>query len=109
MFRRLKVRSLSQRTKRRSVGPGLIKSPGVPLESIHKLFQGNIVAGATRDVIPRYSRAKHLSQGGNGESDEHYDDEEGSIGKKHSVSSHVERVDNRAKDAAYGANNAGAS
>lgn len=73
------------------------------------LFQGNIIAGATRDTIPRYSRAKHLSQVSSGESGEHYDDEEGSIGKNGSMSSHVERVDNRAKDAAYGANNAGAS
>ncbi|GAB7331250.1 hypothetical protein MBLNU13_g02711t1 [Cladosporium sp. NU13] len=85
------------------------ETKGVPLESIHMLFQGNIIAGATRDTIPRYSRAKHLSQLNSGESGEHYDDEEGSIGKNGSMSSHVERVDNRAKDAAYGANNAGAS
>jgi hypothetical protein len=50
-----------------------------------------------------------LSQVNSGDSGEHYDDEEGSIGKNGSMSSHVERVDNRAKDAAYGANNAGAS
>ena len=73
------------------------------------LFQGNIIAGAVRDTIPRYSRAKHLSQRNSDESGEHYDDEEGALGKNGSMSSHVERVDNRAKDAAYGANNAGAS
>ena len=71
------------------------------------LFHGNIVAGATRDTIPRFSRAKHLSQGG--ESDEHYEDDDDVTGKNGSMSSHVERVDHRAKDTAYGANNAGAA
>jgi hypothetical protein len=74
------------------------------------LFTGNIVTGATRDTIPRYSRAKHLSQGSNGESDEHYkDDEDDTTGKNGSMSSHVERVDNRAEDTAYGTNNASAA
>jgi SP family sugar:H+ symporter-like MFS transporter len=81
--------------------------PGVPLESIHLLFAGNIVAGATRDTVPRYSRAKHLSQGG---SDEHYEDDDDDLatGKNGSMSSHVERLgDSKAKNAAYGMNNAG--
>jgi hypothetical protein len=83
--------------------------PGVPLESIHLLFAGNIVAGATRDTVPRYSRAKHLSQGG---SDEHYEDDDDDLatGKNGSMSSHVERIgDSKAKNAAYGMNNAGAA
>jgi len=97
-------------TERQPVEPKLTQSPGVPLESIHLLFQGNIIAGATRDVIPRNSRAKHLSQASNGESDEHYDDEDDAkMAKNGSLSSHVERIDNRAKNAAYGANNASAA
>jgi len=51
-----------------------------------------------------------LSQASNGESDEHYkDDEDATMGKNGSMSSHVERVDHRAKDTAYGANNASAA
>ena len=74
------------------------------------LFAGNIVAGATKDTIPRHSRAKHLSQGSNNERGEHYDDDEdATMAKNGSMSSHVERVDHRAKDTAYGMNNAGAA
>jgi hypothetical protein len=83
--------------------------PGVPLESIHLLFAGNIVAGATRDTVPRFSRAKHLSEGG---ADEHYDDDDDDVatGKNGSMSSRVERIgDSKAKNAAYGMNNAGAA
>ncbi|KAH8804868.1 MFS sugar transporter-like protein [Xylogone sp. PMI_703] len=32
----------------------------VPLESIHKLFEGNIIRGAIRDNIPRYRQANYL-------------------------------------------------
>jgi SP family sugar:H+ symporter-like MFS transporter len=82
---------------------------GVPLESIHLLFAGNIVAGATRDTVPRYSRAKHLSQG---DEDQHYEDDDDDLatGKNGSMSSHVERIgDSKAKNVAYGMNNAGAA
>lgn len=75
------------------------------------LFQGNIVAGATRDTIPRFSRAKHLSQGSNDNFDERYHDEDDDArtGKNGSMSSHVERVDpHQAKNVAYGMNTTGA-
>ncbi|KAF2114071.1 MFS quinate transporter-like protein QutD [Lophiotrema nucula] len=36
------------------------ETKNVPLESIHLLFEGNIIKGATKDTIPRYSRAKKL-------------------------------------------------
>ncbi|KAF4313321.1 Sugar/inositol transporter [Botryosphaeria dothidea] len=36
------------------------ETKGVPLESVNLLFDGNIIAGATKDTIPRYSRAKKL-------------------------------------------------
>lgn len=36
------------------------ETKGVPLESVNLLFEGNIIAGATKDTIPRYSRAKKL-------------------------------------------------
>lgn len=32
----------------------------VPLESIHLLFEGNIIKGCLKDTIPRYARAKTL-------------------------------------------------
>lgn len=38
------------------------ETKGVPLESIHHLFEGNIIAGCIKDTIPRYSRAKQLQQ-----------------------------------------------
>ena len=85
------------------------ETKGMPLESIYMLFEGNIIAGATRDTIPRYSRAKHL---GHRDADEQrFRDEEDDItvGKNDSISSHVERVDPRAKNTAYGMNNASAS
>jgi SP family sugar:H+ symporter-like MFS transporter len=36
------------------------ETKNVPLESIHHLFEGRIIAGCIRDTIPRYSRAKQL-------------------------------------------------
>ncbi|KAK7733828.1 hypothetical protein SLS63_004614 [Diaporthe eres] len=36
------------------------ETKGVPLESISLLFKDNIVAGATKDTIPRFSRARQL-------------------------------------------------
>lgn len=85
------------------------ETKGMPLESIYMLFEGNIIAGATRDTIPRYSRAKHL---GHRDADEQrFRDEEDDItvGKNDSISSHVERVNPTAKNTAYGMNNASAS
>jgi SP family sugar:H+ symporter-like MFS transporter len=89
------------------------ETKGVPLESIYMLFEGNIIAGATRDVVPRFSRAKHLAHSSNGESEGRYrdeddDEEEAGVGKDGSKSSHIERA-GPAKQAAYGANTAGAS
>jgi hypothetical protein len=88
------------------------ETKGVPLESIYMLFEGNIIAGATRDVVPRFSRAKHLANSSNEGRyrDEEDDDEEGAgMGKNGSMSSaHIERVD-PARPVAYGMNTAGAS
>jgi SP family sugar:H+ symporter-like MFS transporter len=92
------------------------ETKGVPLESIYKLFEGNIIAGATRDVVPRFSRAKHLANSSNegryrddDDDGEDYDEEEGAgVGKDGGKSSHIERA-GPAKLAAYGMNNAGAS
>ena len=50
------------------------ETKGVPLESIYMLFEGNIIAGATRDVVPRFSRAKHLANSSN---EGRYRDDEG--------------------------------
>lgn len=36
------------------------ETKNVPLESIHHLFEGQIIRGAVKDTIPRYSRAKKL-------------------------------------------------
>lgn len=38
------------------------ETKGVPLESIGLLFEGSIIAGATRDTIPGASRAKKLRE-----------------------------------------------
>lgn len=38
------------------------ETKGIPLESISLLFEGNIIAGATRDTIPSRSRAKRLRE-----------------------------------------------
>jgi len=76
------------------------ETKGVPLESIYMLFEGNIIAGATRDTIPRYSRAKGLAMARNVEIEPDH---------KGSVSSHVERIDPSAKNAAYGAHQASAA
>lgn len=38
------------------------ETKGIPLESIGLLFEGNIIAGATRDTIPGSSRAKQLQE-----------------------------------------------
>lgn len=77
------------------------ETKGVPLESIHVLFEGSIIKGATRDTIPKYSRARLLQNG--------QDDERDDIGKD--SHEHVEHrgYDGKAKDIAYGMNNAGAA
>ncbi|KAF2625771.1 general substrate transporter [Macroventuria anomochaeta] len=36
------------------------ETKGVPLESIHLLFEGNIVAGCVKDAVPAMSRAKKI-------------------------------------------------
>jgi SP family sugar:H+ symporter-like MFS transporter len=36
------------------------ETKGVPLESMHLLFEGDIINGCIRDTVPRYSRAKQL-------------------------------------------------
>lgn len=79
------------------------ETKGVPLESIHVLFEGSIIKGATRDTIPKFSRAKLLQNG-------HDDERDDFAGKD--VDEHVEHrgaYDGKAKDVAYGMNNAGAA
>ena len=89
------------------------ETKGVPLESIGMLFEGNIIAGATRDTIPRYSRAKHLANSSNMDSDnirfKDNDDDEADMGKNGSTSSHVERVNPPTKNAAYAGNSSSAA
>ncbi|OQN97048.1 hypothetical protein B0A48_16852 [Cryoendolithus antarcticus] len=60
------------------------ETKGVPLESIYMLFEGNIMAGATRDTIPKKARAKFLTNASNIEP---------VVKGKESVGEHVERVD----------------
>lgn len=36
------------------------ETKNVPLESVHLLFEGDIIKGCIKDTIPRYSRAKQL-------------------------------------------------
>jgi SP family sugar:H+ symporter-like MFS transporter len=69
------------------------ETKGVPLESIYMLFEGSIVAGATRDTVPKHSRARHLTHASNVETEPD---------SKGSMSSHVERVEPSAKNVAYG-------
>lgn len=38
------------------------ETKGVPLESIHLLFEGSIVKGALRDVVPGRSRAAEMGR-----------------------------------------------
>ncbi|EME45011.1 hypothetical protein DOTSEDRAFT_70907 [Dothistroma septosporum NZE10] len=45
------------------------ETKNVPLESIYLLFEGNIIKGATRDTIPRFSRAKVLQHRRSGDAD----------------------------------------
>lgn len=40
------------------------ETKGVPLESIHLLFEGSIVKGAVRDTVPKWTRAKGLKDAG---------------------------------------------
>lgn len=68
------------------------------------LFEGSIIKGAIRDTIPKYSRARLLQNGSNDEREEFV------AGKD--IDEHVEHRgnhDGKAKDVAYGMNNAGAA
>lgn len=40
------------------------ETKGIPLESIGLLFEGNIIAGATMDMIPGTSRARKFTEHG---------------------------------------------
>lgn len=80
------------------------ETKGVPLETIHVLFEGSIIKGAIKDTIPRYSRAG-LLQNGN-------EDEREDVVPKDIENEHVEnrgKYDGQAKDVAYGMNNAPAA
>lgn len=63
------------------------ETKGVPLESIHILFEGSIVAGCVKDTFPATSRAKKIRN-------THYADEveemDGGAPKKNRSVEHVE-------------------
>lgn len=63
------------------------ETKGVPLESIHLLFDDNIVAGCIKDTFPKTSRAKKIRN-------THYADEvediDGGAPKKNRSVQHVE-------------------
>ncbi|KAF2733781.1 MFS quinate transporter-like protein QutD [Polyplosphaeria fusca] len=65
------------------------ETKNVPLESMHLLFEGNIIRGCIRDTIPRYSRAKELQ---NHHVTNDADSESGQVGHKGTVTGvqHIE-------------------
>ncbi|KAF2725283.1 general substrate transporter [Polychaeton citri CBS 116435] len=65
------------------------ETKGVPLESMHILFEGNIIAGALKDTIPRHSRAKALKHNTDVREEEADDVE---FAKGDFVTTHVEDV-----------------
>jgi hypothetical protein len=82
------------------------ETKGVPLESIHILFEGSIIKGAIRDTIPRHSRARLLQ---NGNDDAREDVVAGKDFDEHVEHGGERSYPGKAKDIAYGMNNAGAS
>lgn len=66
------------------------ETKGVPLESIHILFEGSIIKGALKDNIPRYTRARQLAHHHNtGDTESDIDAKRTSIGKAADVE-HIE-------------------
>jgi hypothetical protein len=71
------------------------ETKGVPLESIHLLFEGGIIKGAVRDTVPRLARGKLMQENRRQDSevDLKDDDEERMKGKGAGV--HVEHREER--------------
>ncbi|KAF1995987.1 general substrate transporter [Amniculicola lignicola CBS 123094] len=69
------------------------ETKGVPLESIHVLFEGDIVKGCIKDTIPRFSRAKQLQDHRATDSASKMDDES-VVGQKGTVAGvrHIEEA-----------------
>ena len=63
------------------------ETKGVPLESIHLLFEGNIIAGCVKDTFPSTSRAKKI---GNTHYADEVEDIDGGAPKKNRSVEHVE-------------------
>lgn len=63
------------------------ETKGVPLESIHLLFEGNIIAGCVKDTFPATSRAKKIK---NTHISDDVEDVYGGGGKKNRSVEHVE-------------------
>lgn len=63
------------------------ETKGVPLESIHILFEGNIVAGCVKDTFPATSRAKKIK---NTHFADDAEDIDGGAPKKNRSVEHVE-------------------
>ena len=65
------------------------ETKNVPLESIHHLFEGDIIKGCIKDTIPRYSRAKQLQHH---HATEDADSDTGATGRKGAISGvqHIE-------------------
>lgn len=63
------------------------ETKNVPLESIHLLFEGDIIKGCIKDTIPRHARAKKLQ---NHHLDDDADSENGDVGKGNGRVQHIE-------------------
>lgn len=72
------------------------ETKGVPLESIHLLFEKNIIAGATKDTIPGSTRAKRIIEDHNRLADEQRDAHGGKLGDEGEEVGHVENTSSRA-------------
>ena len=67
------------------------ETKNVPLESIHMLFEQDIIKGCIKDTIPRYTRAKQL-QNHHNTNDDADSEEGGKPGPKGAVRQHVEEA-----------------
>jgi hypothetical protein len=66
------------------------ETKNVPLESIHLLFEGDIIKGCIRDTVPRHSRAKKLQH--HHVTNDQDSDDDGKPGHKRTVTAvqHIE-------------------
>jgi len=68
------------------------ETKGVPLESVHLLFEGNIIRGCVKDTIPRYTRGRKL-QNHHITNDDDDDDEVGGRGGQKGVAGSVRHIE----------------